>query len=132
MSDSASVYSLSLDGSTHRYVGKTTRTAVARLASHRKGARLGVRLPLYEWMREVGPHRVRVTVLEECAATDIDARETHWIAHLRGSGFDLLNVSDGGHPKNVSALGTHSRWHLNRGITKPGCSFCDEEDSAAA
>lgn len=84
-----------------RYVGRTTKTADARLAGHRKGAHLppGRYRSTYvcKWMREVGPEVVQIAVLEEVEDPGLlPEREMYWIARHRAMGSDLLNRTDGG------------------------------------
>ena len=67
---------------------------------HRWEARHGHVRPLYDWMREVGPADVVVTVLEKCpydsSAEALGQREAYWIARLREEGHSLLNIASGG------------------------------------
>lgn len=90
------IYTLSLDGHAHRYVGRTTKGIRFRLMQHRYMIN-HADFPLYRWMRKVGPENVVATVLEVCdTRADLPAREAYWVAEMRQQGMALLNCSDGG------------------------------------
>lgn len=91
------IYALSVDGVSYRYVGMTQIGAEARLRIHRKTGR-APRLPSAQWIKKYQDlgETIRTTVLEECTPENIGAREAAWIDRLRGDGYDLLNVTEGG------------------------------------
>lgn len=101
LNPSHAVYALSTDGENHRYIGYTTKKIRQRLSMHRWEAKHDNPAKLYDWMREVGPDNVIVTVLEKLPTDSTlgqlgGEREAHWIARLRGEGYDLINKTTGG------------------------------------
>ena len=89
------VYALSLDGSTHVYVGKTRGAPETRLRKHIANARAGRLAPLHYWIRhqEQLGNDVVITVLESCSNEhELSAAEDRWIEDLRTRGFILLNL----------------------------------------
>lgn len=78
-----------------RYVGKSDKPRT-RCRQHIRAARMGVQLPVYDWIRELldeglEPHQ---EVLEETLVNEWPEAERHWIAHFRALGADLTNVTD--------------------------------------
>lgn len=64
------------------YVGQTTWTLLARWKQHIHHAVHGRRCALHNAIRKYGKENFITEVLEECAVTELDARETYWIEHL--------------------------------------------------
>jgi hypothetical protein len=82
-----------------RYVGKTKRKLVLRVASHINAAKKGSLLLIGQWIREkLAQNETPVfAVLEEVApGEDWQARERFWIAHFRALNVPLLNMTNGG------------------------------------
>lgn len=90
------IYVLHLADGRVRYVGQTSASARQRLNGHRASARKGVAYPVCKWFRKHDLYAVLMTVLETCPVEQLDEREMHWIALLRGQGCDLLNMTAGG------------------------------------
>lgn len=82
-----------------RYIGKTTRSLLNRLRSHKQAALAGGHRPVLRWIRKrlqsgAGP---AIRWIETVPADgDWQARERHWIAKAREVGHDILNLTDGG------------------------------------
>lgn len=79
-----------------RYIGQTVNVK-RRLARHVKDAPHR-NLPVYRWIMEliaVG-RTPAMTVIEECAGDEANAREIFWIKYCRARMTDLLNLADGG------------------------------------
>jgi hypothetical protein len=74
----ATIYAL-VDPNTHqvRYVGRTRQTVNQRLKHHLTAARLGNKLPVYEWFRALFPERPIVVVLQEGIAVERRASGTY-------------------------------------------------------
>lgn len=91
------IYALHLDGQPFRYVGMTNQKPTIRLRQHRKHPARTAHLPLNQWIDEVGPANVRMTVLEYVSDVDnVSDRERHWIAEFQRQGIVLLNRTLGG------------------------------------
>jgi len=79
-----------------RYVGKTSKTAEARLQTHLRNVRLrrGCNHHLQAWLRSllVPP----AVVILERDVLDLNEAERRWIADLRAQGARLTNMTDGG------------------------------------
>lgn len=80
-----------------RYIGQTSKGVNSRWTVHLWHARTetskSYTSPLSNWIRKHGPENVVFTVLEICAADELDEREISWIAEYRR---DLLNILEGG------------------------------------
>lgn len=75
-----------------RYIGQTVKDLNTRLVGHRSQARFGTSTPVYAWMRKHGVENIRIVLLEETLADEIDRAEIEWISRTSG----LLNLSPGG------------------------------------
>ncbi len=82
----------------YRYIGLTSTTMRQRRRGHIKALNRGDKKPLYDWLRKHLINSV-MEVIEEVAhdKRQLEFREQFWIAALRGSGYKLLNLADGGH-----------------------------------
>lgn len=92
------IYAMHLGDSRYRYVGITAHLR-RRMSEHRHAARKGRKWPLYNWIRKHGPENIYVDILQEGRFEDYQELrdwEVVWITSLRRSGFDLLNVTEGG------------------------------------
>jgi hypothetical protein len=82
-----------------RYVGKTVRSLMARLKSHRQVALKNPRLPVGRWLAKRERESVQICIkwLETVpAGADWAAREAYWISKFRADGEAILNLTDGG------------------------------------
>lgn len=82
-----------------RYVGKTERSAVARLKRHIHNAREGVKSHVYNWLRQLlaAGLKPEVEVLERHETAEaLDEAERHFIAYFRSIGCDVVNLTSGG------------------------------------
>lgn len=94
------IYGIKLIGDTNvRYVGLTTRTLEQRFLDHKKMARRGRKYPIYDWLRKHGEDNVEIFLIEEVQDC-LESRESYWIQYYRESGYDLLNLTDGGQGPN--------------------------------
>lgn len=80
-----------------RYVGQTIQSLRERIYQHRSAARVGKRLPVYDWVRKHGAANIRAFVLEPNAQffDDLNAAEKYWISHL-DTFKNGLNMTEGG------------------------------------
>lgn len=96
----ASIYALvdSRTPSEYRYIGKTVKTLEHRLYHHKYKANRDTNLHKVRWMNKVEAEGAEVlaVLIEECADSEQDAREIHWIRKCRDEGYELTNMSDGG------------------------------------
>lgn len=79
-----------------RYIGKT-RDPEARLMSH---CRTKTRTHVSRWaqgLKRYGLTPKMVIIETGLSEEQWPEREQHWIAHYRGLGADLTNITDGGH-----------------------------------
>lgn len=80
-----------------RYVGQTTKNLTVRSRQHLKLATAGRKTPFYDWLRKMNGDVLFVSLeLVMSSLEDLGEAEQQWIAHLRGQGVRLLNLSDGG------------------------------------
>lgn len=99
------IYALALDRAPDgfRYVGRTVQPLRRRLRNHLDGARKPesrtFHLPVAKWIvkHEAAGDEIVIVELESVDETELDDAERRWIADLRGKGYRLLNVTDGGH-----------------------------------
>jgi len=93
------IYALCEPDHTPRYVGKTVRYLHERHKQHIYEAQKRRRLPVHRWLsKRIAEEKHLVIKLLEYvpAGENWAARETAWINQLRGEGFDLLNLTQGG------------------------------------
>jgi hypothetical protein len=93
------IYALCEPDWTPRYVGKTVHYLHERHKAHIRDAKKGNRLPVHYWLRKkiAAGERLCIHLLENVAdGADWQERERHWIAEMRRSGADLLNLTSGG------------------------------------
>lgn len=90
------IYALSVDGRDFRYVGLTKRTIAVRWKQHKQTAARGGRWPISCWIRKHGAENISVTVLSYVRIDELCDAERWWIAELRGLGYQLLNLTEGG------------------------------------
>jgi hypothetical protein len=81
-----------------RYVGVTKYdTTAVRLKGHKKAARMGKKLPVYDWIRKHGEDSVNAAVVASfLTIQEAYAAEKQLIHELRLTSAQLLNLADGG------------------------------------
>lgn len=99
----AIVYLLTNTANGKRYVGKTTRPLAVRWQGHLGSARRGDSdMLVCRAIRKHGAAAFTREVLEECDATVLGDRETHWVdmlrTHVGWGGYNLTLGGDGGLP----------------------------------
>lgn len=88
-----------------RYVGKTVQTLNKRLYKHKYNKR---RNPSHKnsWLIQLEGKglldELKIELIEECDVSVLNNREIFWIAKLRGDGYKLTNMTEGG---EVGSLG---------------------------
>lgn len=86
------IYALYVDEGQYCYIGSTSKNAQNRLWEHIYRARKGHPAPVYEWMREVDPAKVRFEVLLRVADSgERAAKEAKLIAEFIKNGHQLRN-----------------------------------------
>ncbi len=91
----AVIYALCEPGSELiRYVGQTRGDMRRRMSAHTSRANRDAKLPVHRWMASLDGAPVVRLLEQDCP--DPDAAEKRWIASLRASGVDLLNLTIGG------------------------------------
>lgn len=81
-----------------RYVGKTVYKLARRIMQHRNEANRGHHCKRCNWIRkELAANRIiGIELLELVTDGSWEQREQHWIATMRGRGYNLTNLTDGG------------------------------------
>ena len=78
-------------------MGQTRATLACRLAIHmRRSAEKRTKCHCWIWSKTQQGIVIEIVELEVCELSELDSREKWWIAHLRLSGLDLLNMTPGG------------------------------------
>ncbi len=95
------IYSLSDEGGTTRYIGVSSKDAAYVLSHHRSAAKSAKRrTPVNEWVLE-NSASMGYTALEEVTADSKDTRLEVWLSNARNSGLNLLNVTKEAHAAKV-------------------------------
>ena len=120
------------------YVGQTVQNTAVRLTQHAKAAINGGQALYRAWRKHGAP---TLTVLFECAASELDAAETTCISALRTFSPNGYNLTAGGRdsPLAISAearaklsAAAKGRPTWNKGLkTGPRTAACREKISAA-
>lgn len=81
-----------------RYVGVTKYETVAtRLKGHKRAARNGKKLPVYDWIRKHGEDSIDAAVVESfITLQEAYVAEKKLISELRLTNVPILNLADGG------------------------------------
>ena len=95
------IYGLSDNGGTLRYIGVSSKDAAYVLSHHRSAAKSAKRpTPVNEWVLSVGD-RLKYKAIHEVTAEQKADRVDAVIQSLRDAGVDLLNVSKEEHAARV-------------------------------
>lgn len=94
------IYIITNTTNNHVYIGQTTRRFVERWKEHIKcsfsPSNEDYWFPLHAAMRKYGVDCFDFSVLEQCAVTDLDARERYWIRYYDATNHDNYNCLPGG------------------------------------
>lgn len=80
-----------------RYIGKTNNPK-RRLFQHIKGRADQRITPVRSWVASLVCQGIEpgMITIEQCEEEIWEDRERHWIKHFKDSGFEILNVAEGG------------------------------------
>jgi hypothetical protein len=104
-----------------RYVGQTVRPCRKRLSQHMLMSRKQTVPPVNSWLRSLDGASPEILVLETVAPDATDEAEQFWMDTLRGWGFRLTNVADGGRARRGwrHSEATRAKFRALRSDLKP-------------
>lgn len=80
-----------------RYVGQTREGIAVRFGNHKAQATHGTKSYVYNWIRNIGIDRLRVSILSSHDdASELNGAEIYWIDRMREIGMPLTNTGNGG------------------------------------
>lgn len=108
------IYGMHVGDGIYRYVGMTKLSIRERMYNH-KHSSLNPKTPVHWWIRKHGFDSVIVDTLDTAENLDeLRDLEILWVAKLRGEGFPLLNMTDGGEGVLNPSEATREKYRLAR------------------